>query len=189
MKLSSRLQKIVNYINNDDRVIDVGCDHGYVAVALAKKFPNNLVLATDISINSLKSARENIIKYNMINQVQTIVSKGLESVNVRELNTIIIAGLGGKTMIEILSESFKKLESINKIILCPNNNFSEVRFAITKLGFFIEQEEAVLENEKYYEIIIFSKGCSNYTKKELQFGPYLLNNAITKNHYLIEKTL
>ena len=78
---SQRILNIAKFINKDDKLIDVGCDHGYLGIYLVKNNLVNDVLLTDISKNALQSAIENISKYDL--KINTLVTDGLNNI---ELN-------------------------------------------------------------------------------------------------------
>ena len=101
---SERLKTIASFVSKNDSVIDVGCDHGYLAIYLKL---NNLcknVIASDISKNALTYAINNFKKYKL--NIKYYISDGLNNID-EYYDTVIIAGMGTHTIMNILSK--KKL--------------------------------------------------------------------------------
>ena len=96
---SERIKALAKEVSENDTVIDVGCDHGYLSIYLKQ---NNLckeVYASDISENALNSARKNFQKYNL--DIKTYVSNGFKDIPV-SFDTAVIAGMGTNTILKIL---------------------------------------------------------------------------------------
>ena len=173
--ISKRLKAIASFINKFDNVIDIGCDHGYLCIYLAKHVGCSKLLATDINQNALNSAIKNIKKYRYDKKIYTQLSDGLDEIETKNYNTIVISGMGTSTILHILS-NIEKLDYISKIVIQSNNNLYELRSAMQKQCYKIANEKVVLDNKKYYVIIEFKKEVAKYTKIELQYGPYLIKN-------------
>lgn len=172
MKISKRLKQISNYIDNGSSIIDVGCDHALLDIYLENNKKLNKIIASDINEGPLSQAKLNLEKYNS-KIIKLSLSDGLNDLE-QDINTIIISGLGGESIISILYKDIKKLENIDNIIVSPNNEIPKVRKKISQLGYMIEKESYVLDKNKYYCIMRFIKGKKKYSKKELFFGPIAL---------------
>ncbi|NLA34038.1 MAG: SAM-dependent methyltransferase [Tenericutes bacterium] len=188
MKLSKRLLSIIPHIQDEDSIIDVGCDHAYLDIYLAQHKNLKKIIAVDIMEGPLLIAKKNIKTNDLENVIKVVRSDGLEKLT-KDINTVIITGLGGKTITNILKKDESRLININKIVIIPNNNFYETRKEITKLGYKIEYEE-LIDDKNIYLLIIFKKGNKRYSYKELFFGPFLLKekNNLFKKYYLAEVT-
>ena len=184
IKLSPRLEKLASYIEENTNIIDIGCDHAFLDIYLAQKYNNINIIASDINSNALNNAKKNIKKYKLENKIKTILSKGLENINDKSLNTIIISGMGSHTITGILYNDLSKLKNIETLILQSNNDLDFLRTKITKIGYYIEKESLVKDSNIIYTIIVFKKGHKFYNKKELYFGPILLKG---KDNLFIEK--
>ena len=160
---SLRLLTIASFIDKDDTVLDVGCDHGYLAIYLKKKNLCKDVLASDISSSALNAAKTNMKKYDV--KFKTYLTDGINNIT-DFYDTIVLAGMGTHTIMKILNE--KKLPT--KIILASNNDYSLLRNYMNNLGYSIKNEIVVYENHKYYDIILYVKGKERLTKKEILFG-------------------
>lgn len=162
-----RLNTIVSYINSDDVVVDVGCDHGYLLELAINNKNIKKCYAVDNKIGPLNSARNNLKNYK---NVEFVLSDGLISLN-GDYNTVVIAGMGGMLINKIFTDSIEKFQDVNKVIVAPNKNSEKVRAEFTTNGFKIYDETIVYEDGIFYEIICFEKGIQNLTEKELVFGP------------------
>lgn len=184
IKLSKRLASIALNIDKEDKVVDIGCDHGYLSIYLKAVNGNKIVIATDINENALNMAKKNINKNRIL--IETRLGNGLDVINYNEVDTIIISGMGGNTILNILKKN--KLKYIKKIVIQSNTDIPLIRKYINKLGYTIKNEQLIIDKNIYYIIITFSKGKHKYTKKELYFGPILLkeNNELFKKKKTIE---
>lgn len=181
-KLSKRLKAIANFVDDNTKVIDIGCDHGLLSIYLAKNRSNIKVIASDVNEKALNNAISNIKKEHLEDKIETRLGSGLEVVSSNEIDTVIIAGMGAKTIIGILKYSLDKLTSINNIIVQSNTDLYFLRKNIIHLGFYIADEELVQDKNIIYTVIKFSKGKKKYSYKELYLGPILLlkNNDLFK---------
>lgn len=175
IKLSKRLLSIANLVEDNSKVVDVGCDHGLVSIYLAMTKPNISIIASDINQNALDNAIKNINKYHLEDKIQTRISNGLDNIN-EEVDTIIISGMGVHTIVDILNNNYQKLNKVNNLIIQSNNDIEYVRRKIVKLGYYISKEELILDKNIYYTIILFTKGKKRYTNKEYYFGPIILKD-------------
>ena len=173
IKLSKRLLSIANLVDDNSKVVDIGCDHGLVSIYLAMNKQNISIIASDINQNALDNAIKNINKYHLEDKIKVCLSNGLDNIN-DEIDTIIISGMGGHTIIDILTNNQEKLHTVNNIIIQSNNDIEYVRRKIVKLGYYINKEELILDKNIYYTVILFTKGKKKYTNKEYYFGPILL---------------
>jgi tRNA (adenine22-N1)-methyltransferase len=175
--LSKRLQAIASFIKPTDKVIDIGCDHGYLGLYLLKNNICQKVLLTDNKIKALKNAQTNALKYQVI--VPTLLSDGLTNVNYEDYNTITISGMGSNTILKIL-KPLKTNNAINKIIIQSNNDLAILRKEIIKMGYYLAAENTVLDKGIWYVICEFKKGQRKVSKVEILFG---LPNINKKAYY------
>ena len=118
------------------------------------------------------------------NTIETRLGNGLDTLkNTDNIDTIIISGMGAHTAVGIIKNNIQKLTNINTIIIQSNTKIEFLRKEITKLNYIIKDEMLVEDNKKIYTIIKFEKGKRKYNKKELFFGPILLQ----KNNKLFQK--
>lgn len=179
MKISNRLKLVASFVDDNSYVIDVGCDHALLSIFLVQNKNNIKVIASDVNKGPLEGARKNISLYNLEDKIEIKLGDGIRTIN-EDTDTIIISGLGGETIIDILKEDVSRLNNIKTLILSPHSDIYEVRKEVTSLGFKISNEIFTYDQNKPYTIIKFIKGKESYTDDELFFGPIILKN---KNEY------
>lgn len=165
MKLSKRLLTIADLIDTKN-VIDVGCDHALLDIYLTQEKQLNC-RGTDISSKVLENAKNNVKKYNLEKKIPFILTNGLENIKIKKDDTIIIAGMGASTILEILNN----YKNNNQLIISSNNEIERIRKEITKKNYFIKEEKVVFEKKHCYVIIKFEKGNKKYTKWDYLLGP------------------
>ncbi|MBQ8233950.1 MAG: SAM-dependent methyltransferase [Bacilli bacterium] len=171
--LSKRLEKVAHLVRKKAKVFDVGCDHGYLSIYLAKNNKNK-VIASDITTFSVNKTIENVNKNNLSDKIEVIKSNGLENLTINKEDIIIISGMGTNTMLNIFYENRHKLS--NTLILQSNNNHPLLRYRLRKLGYYIDAEEMVIDQNKVYIIIKFEKGRKHYSYIDYILGPILKYN-------------
>ena len=179
---SKRILAIASFIDTTDNLIDVGCDHGYLGIYLKKNNKVNDLLLTDLRKSALNNAIENIKKYNL--DINTYLTDGIKKIKIKKYNTISISGMGTQTIIKILSE-LKKKNTINKLIIQSNNDLDILRSCINNMGYYLEDEKVVYENDIYYVICKFIKNDKKNTNEEIRFG-LIKKDKIEYYEYLIE---
>lgn len=177
-KLSKRLEVVANFIDDNDKsVIDIGCDHGLLSIYLAEKYKNLKIIASDVNNNALESARRNVSKYKLEDRIDIRLGSGISVINKKDnVDTIVVAGMGANTIIGFLKYSQDKLKDINKIIIQSNTDLFFLRKNMVSMGYYIDDEELVLDKNIIYTVIMFKKGRKRYSYKELYLGPILLKN-------------
>lgn len=185
LKISERLKTISKYIIPDSVTADIGTDHGYLIKYLLDENKIKKGFACDLNKKPLAYAERNLSEYINSGKAELRLGSGLRPLKKEDnIQCVVIAGMGGKLMAEILEDSKDYLQNLTRIILAPNVNWGRVREYVTNNGWKIIDEDLVLEDNKFYPVIIFEKGESKkLTKGELFFGPLL----IQKKHSLLEK--
>ena len=177
MQLSLRLSAIAGLVTRGNRLVDVGCDHGYLPVSLYLdgKIPG--AIAMDVRKGPLSRAQEHISQYGLDAYIETRLSDGLEALKPGEGDTLVIAGMGGPLMERILTDGAGVRESFQEMILQPQSDIPHFRRFVRKIGWQITEEEMVLEDGKFYPMMkaIRDQKCNeSWTPLEEMFGKYLL---------------
>lgn len=176
INLSPRLKLISDFVPLDSKVMDIGCDHGLLDIYLYQNRIVKKIIASDINLSALNNAIENIKANKLEKEIETRLSDGLENIHAEdEIDTLVIAGMGSNTIVNMLKKDIKKLDKIKTIIIQSNTKLEFLRREIVKLNYYITDEAIVEDNKKIYIVIKFIKGRRKYTKKELYFGPILLS--------------
>ena len=183
--LTPRLQMIADNISSD-LIADIGTDHAYIPIHLAMNNKIKKAIATDLRKGPLDIAEKNIKKYNLTDKIELRLGSGLSPVNKNEVDSFIIAGMGGELISEILNNETEKASS-SQLILQPMNSQDVLRKWLSEHNFSIIKEDITTEGFKVYNLIIASKGNPVIFKDEfdLHLPSYLYNH---KNfNYLKEK--
>lgn len=147
-KLDGRLRAVVDNIEGEV-VADIGCDHGKVAVcALAEKRVVKAI-ACDISSKSLDKAVA-LAKTYEIENIEFRCGDGLKPIADGEADCIVIAGMGGKEIMSILSAMPK---GIKRLILVAHKNTVELREFLSAKSLYIEKDFIVGQGGKFYSVI------------------------------------
>lgn len=174
----NRIEAIYSFIDLKDRVVDVGCDQAKLGILLAKR--NQKSIASDISPKVIERASLDIRKLGLDNLIDLRVSNGLQNIKEAEANTLVLSGMGTHTILEILNNTKLKF---NKIITISNNYHDILRDKMNELNYKVDKELIIKENNKYYNLILFTEGTKKYSQKEILLG---LNQVDSKqyNEYL-----
>lgn len=182
IKLSKRLETIASFINEEDNVLDIGCDHALLDIYLSKKY-NKTYYASDLRESALDMARSNIKKYDAY-KVVLKCGNGLEVLDdYSNVNTIVISGMGYMSITHIL-RNIKYKKNINKLIIQSNSNSEIVRKFLLKNNFYIEKESIVLDKNIYYIVSLFKRGKRKYSNMEKEIG--IMEDDILKDYIKIE---
>ena len=173
MKINDRLKKIGDLVEANSFCLDVGCDHAFLDIYLVERNENIRAIASDVKEGPLNHARENIKKHHLEDKIECRLGNGLDTYS-DNVDTIIISGLGGRSMIGIFKNHLEVLKKVDTIILSPNNYQIDVKKFLCKHHFYLHDEELVKEGKFIYQILVFKKGRKKYSKKEYFFGPVLL---------------
>lgn len=178
----NRIEAIYSFIDLKDRVVDVGCDQAKLGILLAKR--NQKSIASDISPKVIERASLDIRKLGLDNLIDLRVSNGLQNIKEKEADTLVLSGMGTHTILEILNSTKIKF---NKIITISNNYHDILRDKMNELNYKVDKELIIKENNKYYNLILFTKGVKKYSQKELLVGLNQVDNELYKeylNHLL-----
>jgi len=169
--ISKRLRTIAELIPNNAKVIDVGCDHALLDIYLVKN-KNCYCFACDINKNALNQAKKNISSNNLTDKIEIKLTDGLTDIKINKDDYIVIAGMGTSTIKHILGQH----NLSDNLIIASNNEIDKLRRYVVCLNYKIIDEKFILDKGKYYVIIYFKKGSSNYNDIDLDIGPILKNN-------------
>lgn len=172
-----RLEEIINLVDHNSIVADIGTDHGIVPFELIKSNKAKKVIASDISEKSLDKLREKLDYLDEPEKIILNVSDGLDNLNEYQVDTIIISGMGGNLIADILEKNIDVAKSANCLILGANNSLSLLRKFLHDNSFEIIEEVDLFENDKYYQILKIKVGKQLFLNEyEYEFGKFLIDN-------------
>lgn len=163
IKLTNRLRTIAELIQPGETMADIGTDHGFLPMSLWETGISPHVILSDINTGPLDKARINIAKHFPETVFDIRLGSGLEAIQPGEVDAIVIAGMGGQLISEILGEDLEKTRTFKKLILQPRNAQDKLRQWLVENGFTIYDEFLVREGKYICEIIaVFPGNKSNY---------------------------
>lgn len=153
LELSPRLKIIADSIRGYESVADIGSDHAHLPIYLIKNGQIRYAVATDINIGPVEISRKRIKRHRVEAKVSVRRGNGLEVIEPREAEVIVVAGMGGMLIRDILGKDEKIAQSAKLLILQPMKDSDKVRKWLLEHGFDITDEELVKDQDKIYEVI------------------------------------
>lgn len=150
IKLSPRLECAAGYVIKNKSTADIGTDHAYLPAYLALNGITEKIIACDIGVLPLKNAEKTLKTYSLENKIELRISDGLKSIKPGEVQQIIICGMGGTLMREILTDApWIRNNGIN-LILQPMTHSEDVREFLCENGFSVTDESFVTDGGHVY---------------------------------------
>lgn len=184
MILSKRLQAIMNEVNECAVLADIGTDHAYIPCYACLQGYVTSAIAADVADGPLAVASLQVKACGLEEHIQLRKGSGLSVLTPHEVDTIVIAGMGGPLMVEILSQDTDKLEGVSQLVLQPNSGEPQVRKWLAAHGWFLQREAIIKEDQHIYEILtaVPGQGEAPYVDQSefaWQAGPYLMHEQST----------
>ena len=183
--LTPRLNCIINYVKSAVAA-DIGTDHAYIPIELVRSGRAGRVFASAVKNGPLEIAEGNIRKYGLSDKIETRLGSGISVLDRGEADTIIIAGMGGELICEILKADIDKARE-STLIIQPMNAQYELRRFLLENGFTIEKEDIENEKHRVYNILIVKNGAQKPFDRDINYHipVYLYNHP--KFNLLYEK--
>jgi tRNA (adenine22-N1)-methyltransferase len=160
-----RLNEILSCIGNAGVVADIGCDHGKLEGMLLRSGRAQKVIATDISEKSLHKAVMACTGSVFEGRVEFRLGDGLAVLAPGEADVIVIAGMGGEQMADILKRGLTAARTA-KLVLCPHSHEGRLRRFLLENGYFILQESLAMEEGRYYQILCAGHDGNAHSQKD-----------------------
>ena len=177
LPISERLLACCNFVCKGDRVADIGCDHGYLGIHLISSGIASHVMEADVAIGPLESARRNAMKYHVESAITIYHSHGVRNIS-RDFDTLVCAGMGGDTMVHILSEApWLKNKRYRMILQCQSKT-PMLRRYLSENGWRITEEQVLKEGKFLYTVmeVYYEPEYPRLSVGEWYFPPALLEN-------------
>ena len=201
MKLTNRLLKIANLVSPNKRLADIGTDHGYIPVYLLNKGVIDFAILADINKGPLENARSEVKRNKLQEKVDLRLGSGIEVLKKGEVDEIIIAGMGGILIADLLEANKEVAHNTEKLILQPMQAQEELRIYLLNNGYEILDECLEKEDFRLYEIIVAKYTGKNTNVEDniyYEVGkklienkdkllPEFIENKIKKYNNIIEK--
>lgn len=174
MKLGHRLAAIASLVPSGAKLADIGTDHAYLPIYLVH---NNIIenaVAGDVRNGPLEAARRAVSANGLLNKISLRLGDGLAVITPGEVDTVVIAGMGGGTITDILTASHEVVSRLRCLILQPMIGAALVRKWLVNNGWKITAEQLVEDDGRLYEIITASPGQAKEMEPILyEIGPLL----------------
>ena len=199
MKLTDRLLKIASLVTEGKRVADIGTDHGYIPVYLLNKNKVPFAILADVNKGPLDNARKEVRHNNLLDKTDLRLGSGIEVLKKGEVDEVIIAGMGGILISELLEAKKNVAHSLDKLILQPMQAQDELRKYLLNNGYEILDEVLVKEDFRIYEIIVAKYTSVNtiieddiyyeVSKKLIENKDPLVNELVDKKIFMYNSIL
>ena len=180
--MTSRLLSVASFAQPGCTVADIGTDHAYIPVWLMVNGIAKSAVAMDINQGPIMRAEENIRKFHLEDKITTRLSNGLEKLENGEADTVVIAGMGGMLINEILDAGKHVYSSVKRFILQPMTAIEETRKYLAENGFLIENEKLAQEENKIYCVLSVVRGQMQI---EAEIGYYVGSKLIENKDTLL----
>ena len=175
--LSRRLAVCAGFVCPGERVADIGCDHGYLAIHLLQNGGAASVIAADIKEGPLQSAIRNAEKYGVREKIEFCLSDGVQTIP-RDFDVMVCAGMGGDTMISILEAApWLKSDAYRLILQCQSKT-PMLRAYLSQQGWRLTEETVIRDGRFLYTVmeVCWQPAYPRLTAAECYFPPALLEN-------------
>ena len=152
--IGSRLLMAAGLVCGGKTVCDVGCDHGKLSLYLVKSGRAEKVIATDINRMPLQKAIDLFEEHGVSDKAEFYLTDGLQGLEqTDDITHVVICGLGGDTMAQIIHNAPFIRENRVKLVLIPAQSGDKIRQFLYENGYSITAENTVGENKKFYTAI------------------------------------
>lgn len=185
-KLSNRLSTCAELVTPGSKIADIGTDHAYIPIYLGLTKKISHALACDVRSGPLENAKKNINFYNLNNIIETRLSDGLKNISENEADEIIIAGMGGNMISNILENCSWKNKESKRFILQPMKYENKLRSYLALKGYEIQSETTVICSEKVYIVMtcVFTNIPYKITTVQEYIGKISINQNSSSKSYI-----
>lgn len=178
--LSKRLKAIAGFVEPGERMADIGTDHAFIPIQLVQDGVIDFAIASDVRQGPLAIAKENIHAAGVADHIVLRLADGLAGIrSVDRISTVVIAGMGGQLMVDILEAGQRQLDGTETLILEANRDDRDVRAWLAAHDYGIVNEALVADEGHVYPIMVAGKTQPDvpYTEADLLLGPILRREA------------
>ena len=166
--IGSRLLTAAGLVCNGKTVCDVGCDHGKLSLYLVQSGRAEQIIATDINKMPLQKAVDLFAENGLSHKAKFYLTDGLQNItDTADITHVVICGLGGDTMAQIIENAPFIKENKVRLVLLPAQSGNKIRQYLFDSGFEITSETTVGENKKFYSAI-----CAVYTGEKTEYTDF-----------------
>ncbi len=162
IKLDSRLSAVAALVRNDKVVADIGTDHAYLLAWLLENGIIKKGIAADLRRGPLENARRTLTECAQLDKVRLVLSDGLDGLEEGDCEDVVIAGMGGILIKEILERTPWIFSENIHIIAQPMTHGEVLREFLVTHGFVINEEKSATDGKRYYCVI-----CASYKGEKI----------------------
>ncbi|MGI5901723.1 MAG: tRNA (adenine(22)-N(1))-methyltransferase [Desulfitobacteriia bacterium] len=156
IKLGPRLEKIASFVPPGSLVGDIGTDHAYLLIYLLQKKVVSKAIGIEVHPGPYKAAVKNVRSYGLKDRIAIRFGDGLQPLEKGEIDTLVIAGIGGVNILDILQGNKEVMEGIKTLVLQPQSTEGNVRRNLLSLNWKLKGEDLVSEDNRIYTVLCFS---------------------------------
>ena len=157
--LQKRLLAAMDLVRPGSRVADIGTDHAYLPIELVKQGISPVAIAADVREGPLRMAQRNIERAGLGARIETVLSDGLTEIAESRYDDLVICGMGGDTIVQIL-EAAELKNPEKRLILQPQSVSDRLRAYLYRSGYEILCERFIWDMGKLYLLL-----CAQFTGK------------------------
>ncbi len=166
-ELGPRLQTIANFVPPGARLGDIGTDHAYLPLALVADGKITGAVAIDVHKGPYQSALNAVYSTGLADRIDVRFGDGLEPLVPGEVDALVLAGMGGVTILEILNNKPEVLHEVSTLILQPQGAEGRVRESLGSRGWRLKDEVLIEEANRVYTVIVYMRQ-EGFTAAELE---------------------
>ncbi len=188
MELAKRLAAAAVYIPKGSIAADIGTDHAYLPIYLIEKGICSRVIATELNSGPFESAKNRLKDFRFSDKIDLRLGSGLKALRPGEADVLVLAGMGGNTIREILAEEPDILKTVGRLVLQPMADPGDLRAWLAANGWMIIDEKLVQEDGRIYVVVAADPGHEKIKDPVLlELGPRLLEKKDPLMKVYIEK--
>lgn len=168
VKLDPRLSSVAALVRQGSRVADIGTDHAYLPVFLLQTGVSPSAVAADLRKMPLENARKTVEAYSLGGKITTVLSDGLDTIDPESCDDIVIAGMGGLLITELISRTLWLKNSRFRLVLQPMSHAEDLRRFLFENGFEIIEEHCSQDGRHCYCVM-----AAEYKGEVFPFSPAL----------------
>jgi tRNA (adenine22-N1)-methyltransferase len=186
LRLDARLQAVKALVRPGAVAADIGCDHGKLICSLAQSGVITRGFACDANSGPLENAKKTIRETRLGDMIEAVLTDGLNGLPHRDIDTFIIAGMGGELIAEIMLSHSWIFDTRFDFILQPMTRAEVLRQRLLENGFNIEKERAVISDNRVYTVmhVKYTESNACYDEITLYTGRLLEDGSFAAQKYL-----
>ncbi len=183
LQLQPRLQMLADMVTDGARLADIGTDHGYLPVWLLQRGRIRTAIASDIGAEPLYHAKRTAQEQG-VDGVDFRLCDGLQGVGADEVDTVVIAGMGGETISHILQKAPWTADGAHTLLLQPMTKVEQLRLWLSQNGYRFVNERLVWDKDFLYPIMQVTGGTQAVLEESEQYSGVLLEDDPLYSDYL-----